>query len=141
MKRKTLALSVLAGALSLPAGFALAVGQEQIGMDYHERMAERANEHVDLPLPTKLLLLAREGAGPGGGRGPGGDRGPGGGRSSGDDRGPGGGRSSGDDRGPGGNRGPGGDRGSADDRGPGSDSGFGNDRRPGGMESGRNRGY
>lgn len=76
MKRKTVVLSVLAGVLSLPSGFALAVDQEQIVMDYHERMAERANEHVDLPLPAKLL--ARGGAGLDGGRGPGGNRGAGG---------------------------------------------------------------
>ncbi len=84
MKRKTLVFSVLVGSLSLSAGFALAVDQEQtygsqlmtqqeheqyrarmraaktteeqeqILMEHHERMKERANERAGLPLPDKL---------------------------------------------------------------------------------------
>ncbi|MBA2483597.1 MAG: hypothetical protein H0V39_04085 [Nitrosomonas sp.] len=132
MKRKTLVLSFLAGALSLSAVFALAVDREQIHMKHQERMQSQANERIDLLLSGELL--AREGGmGPGGEMGPGGDRGPGGGMGHRGDRGPDGGKGPGSDsdRGKSGNRGPDGSgMGPKGDRG--SDSGMG---------SGAYRGY
>ena len=103
MKRKALVLSALVGALSLSAGLALAVDQEQIygnqlmteqerdeyrakmraaetaeeqeqiHMEHHEGMKARANER-NLTLPDELPARG-DGMGSGGGMGPGGNRG------------------------------------------------------------------
>ena len=117
MKRETIALSILVGALSLSAQFALAIDQEQ------------TNERFDSPFPNELL--AREGAmGPGGGMGPRGDRGPNSGMA------PRGDRSPNDGMGPGGDRGAGGGKGPNGDKGPGRRMGP-----EGGMGSDGNRGY